>query len=482
MKISPTVEQIRVGKDQKQSAVNRNAPQQDVIQVAELRTGNNLGFTLAVVADGENDSGSKLAAEVAVQTVFDKMRHAPESRIGWTLWSAVDEANRVIGQQKNAGVVAQDSYVSLTASIVFKKQLYVAHTGNTRLYLARENKDPVLLTTDYGSSDQSVRFLGIGYDVKIDLLTTSDGVDLRVNGGDQIVLCSDGLDGGNAKNGELVDKGKLNEMREALKESTVDGAARRLVAFPMGRNVADNMSVIVLRLPGGTGEIRKRLPVVAGVGGAAIVLVIAMAFLFLNGGTAKPIQQAPTPYPDTGQVPIEQATDLMVFAPGATTETKNAVIIPARYLLRNGASVAVLRVFDAYLYLGAQTVATLTQIQSADPGEKDHVIITVDQGQVLFRSGEKTFTYIKYTTRSNEGYGATVQAGSAGMLGVDATTGNITVDCIIGNCEVLAIAGGNNTLLVGPQRVTVSGGKATTPVALTESDSQRWRLLCRCGP
>ncbi len=261
--------------------------------------------------------------------------------------------------------------------------------------------------------------------------------------------------------------------------SPPERAANELVELAEKHGTDDNVSVAVLAVPGGTGEIRKRLPVIAGVGGAAIVFVIAMALLFLNSGTAKPTQQAPTPYPDTGQVPIEQASDLKVFAPGATTETKNAVIIPARYLLRNGASVAVLRVFDANLYLGAQAVATLSQIQSADPGESNHVIITVDQGQVLFRSGKTTFIY---TTRSNEGYDATVQAGSGGMLGVVATTGNMTMDCIIGNCEVLAVADGNKTLLVGGQRVTVTDGKASTPVALTESDSQHWWLLCGCIP
>jgi protein phosphatase len=208
--------------------------------------------------------GGHAAGDVASATVVDAIRQfdaATDTGLLTTvLGSAVRMANshltaRGDGEQALAGMGS-----TLTAMLWSGSHVAVAHIGDSRAYLLR-NGALRQLTEDHVLSNlvatpmptriggYLVRFLDArpGWSPDLTLRTAAPG--------DRYLICSDGLSG-------VVTP---DDIRAVLADgSDTDAAANRLISLAYAVGAPDNVTVIVVDVPGGVWEQRDGDPLVLG--------------------------------------------------------------------------------------------------------------------------------------------------------------------------------------------------------------------------
>lgn len=159
---------------------------------------------LFVVADGMGGhEAGEVASEIAIRTMLEK---APSSPDGDALANAVRAANAAIISAAANGVGRPGMGTTMTAAQIFDDQLIIAQVGDSRAYLLHEGtlqrvtRDHSLVAdlVEQGRiteeearvhPQRSVITRALGSDVTVE----PDIYILRVNHGDRLLLCSDGL-------------------------------------------------------------------------------------------------------------------------------------------------------------------------------------------------------------------------------------------------------------------------------------------------
>ena len=145
---------------------------------------------------------------------------------------------------------------TVTAALVDGRTAFIAHVGDSRCYLLRESRiyqvseDHSLVNEQLKagaiSPDEAkhsrfkniiTRSVGFEQEVQVDLM----GVELEA--GDILLLCCDGLS-------NLVDD---DEILEAVEESSLEEAPRKLIQIANDRGGDDNITVVLIRVQGPTG-------------------------------------------------------------------------------------------------------------------------------------------------------------------------------------------------------------------------------------
>jgi protein phosphatase len=208
---------------------------------------------LLVLADGmggarSGDVASRLATEAAVRAY----RQAPGADPLTDLGAALTAANRAVYAENSRQDELPGMATTLTAAVVRGSEVYVAHVGDTRAYLARAGRLEQLtedhslvarlvaegqLTSDQARLDPRrnllTRSVGLAPTVPID----SRRVNTALGPGDTLLLCSDGLHG-------LVADLELARVlgREDLAQVVTD-----LIALANAAGGSDNITVLVAR-------------------------------------------------------------------------------------------------------------------------------------------------------------------------------------------------------------------------------------------
>ncbi|MHB1125983.1 MAG: Stp1/IreP family PP2C-type Ser/Thr phosphatase [Bacillota bacterium] len=163
---------------------------------------------LIVVADGMGGHrAGEVASRQAVELVRDHLRRTlSQSDPLECLLQAVGEANRIIYNQSIANPELEGMGTTLTAGLVVDGVLYVAHVGDSRAYLLRE-QGGWMITVDHSLVGELVRSgsltenealvhpqrhmltraLGTGPKVETDLIR------VNLQEGDYLLFCTDGL-------------------------------------------------------------------------------------------------------------------------------------------------------------------------------------------------------------------------------------------------------------------------------------------------
>lgn len=239
--------------------------------VGLIRSGNEDNYIMVpergvfVVADGMGGhAGGGTASRLAVETIQATVRHAKEaeadlfgsglgveeSGLPDVLRQAVEEACAVIFRTAQGNPDLAGMGTTVTTALVDGRVAYVAHVGDSRLYLLREGRiyqvseDHSLVNEQLKagaiSPDEArnsrfkniiTRSVGFEQSVQVDLV----GLDLEPE--DVLVLCCDGLS-------NLVED---EEILHVVEESSVDLAPGRLVALANDRGGDDNITVIVVK-------------------------------------------------------------------------------------------------------------------------------------------------------------------------------------------------------------------------------------------
>lgn len=211
---------------------------------------------LAVVADGMGGyEGGQEASRLAVETVQDVYNKEPASDPRGALLKGFRTAHERIRQYADQHPEFQGMGTTCTALALHNLLLYFAHIGDSRLYLVRSNTI-LRLTRDHSyvgklvesgvlRSEEAERHpqrhiltaaLGAGSEVEAEAPVSP----LRLEAGDVLVLCTDGL-------WSLV---RELEVLEVASRLGATAACEELVRLARERGGPDNITVQILRVSG----------------------------------------------------------------------------------------------------------------------------------------------------------------------------------------------------------------------------------------
>lgn len=204
---------------------------------------------LFVVADGmgghnAGDFASRYSVSVLVETIKKDKNFNPVKIIR----NGIEEANREILAQSRQNETMAGMGTTMVAATVVGGYAYVANVGDSRLYVAGETLKQI--TQDHSLVAEMVRLgelspeearnhpdkniitraVGTADEVKIDFF------DIKLEPGDQILMCSDGL------SNMVSDR----DIQEILQTAQGEDRAQELVDQANANGGKDNIAVIVI--------------------------------------------------------------------------------------------------------------------------------------------------------------------------------------------------------------------------------------------
>ena len=301
-------QQIRIGKKQAQGGREN---MEDRLEAQHMQTAQGLPLTLAIVADGIGGQNcGEVAAQLTINTVCHEVEAAAvndEKQIPQLLLNTLVKANSVVFREARADKAKDGMGSTATVVAIFENKLYLANVGDSRAYLLRNGRlNQITVDHTWGremlrkgylteteaqnhpKSEALVRSIGYTDHVEVDLGIYLDGDDeemaqkrqgylLQTN--DRILVCSDGLIKNRVKGkGHFVED---DEIIKIISRNEPQKASENLVKKALSRKADDNVSAIVLEMPGskhasGCLALAKRLFVITLLVGliAAIVAVL----------------------------------------------------------------------------------------------------------------------------------------------------------------------------------------------------------------
>jgi protein phosphatase len=293
---------------------------EDRARAETIRTASGIVLSVGVIADGiGGENAGERAAELTVTTIFENLESSRERNIPRLLEAALKEANeRVFAEaQKSRRKTNMGSTAAIAA--ISNNRLYVANVGDSRIYLLRGQK-AFPLTVDHTweneivrsgklsraeaskhpRRDQIVRSVGYEPKVNVDLgLWLQGGEDsvaearaaqgLPLKGGDVVLVCSDGLIK-TRRDQRFAHYVEASEFNALVRGRSPSGAVDQLIKKALKRQVDDNVSAVVLEVPGGGVYYRRYLMPAAGVAAAFVLVIGAAAWAVprLSGALAGP--------------------------------------------------------------------------------------------------------------------------------------------------------------------------------------------------
>ena len=218
--------------------------------------------TLFMVADGmggeaSGEVASQLAAVTVPKRLYDNLKSlgtVSEPNFVILLREAIEYANQIIFQKALANSAYRGMGTTTTASALFGQHLFVGQVGDSRCYLIRDKKispltrDQTFLNylMDIGAempadpekdSRKSILTQAVGTSETLDVKVTY----IRVNQGDRILICCDGLYNMVPEEDLLELGGRSAELSENCKA---------LIDKANANGGADNITVILAEFSG----------------------------------------------------------------------------------------------------------------------------------------------------------------------------------------------------------------------------------------
>jgi serine/threonine protein phosphatase PrpC len=224
---------------------------------------------LAIVADGiGGHRAGEVAAEIAVEKISQAIATADGQQPISTLANALTQASQLIFEQAENNPDQQGMGSTCACAWVIADRLYIANVGDSRVYLLRDHTIRQL-TIDHTWIQEAIdhgvispeearqhpnahvirRYLGSRQAVVPDMrlrLRPGEGDEqsrsnqgMRLQPGDQIILCSDGL----------TDLVEASEISTVLQRYTQKEGLQKLVEMANQRGGHDNITIVGLQVP-----------------------------------------------------------------------------------------------------------------------------------------------------------------------------------------------------------------------------------------
>ena len=235
------------------SAISLTGPvreeNQDAVRIPDANHPPEMG-QLYGLADGIGGyAHGALASQLALDALFETFYTQRAASTKAALRRGVENANLKVfktSQQLNAGRMG----TTLTAVHIHQNRLQLAHVGDCRLYLVR-NHTAACLTNDHTLVGDLVRMHVLTPDrvrthfqrsvltrgVGLTMFITPDVSEVRLQDGDCLVMCSDGV-------WSMIEDEEIARM--ASEGGSAASLGQRLVDLTLSRNADDNVSVVAI--------------------------------------------------------------------------------------------------------------------------------------------------------------------------------------------------------------------------------------------
>lgn len=345
------IKTLHVGLDTHQGETGKNNEDSCDFFAFQVSEQNQTQVLLGIVADGiGGHQAGERASSLALDIVKKHFIQASTPRLLSHLKEAFLSANAQVVKEGQENRKLRGMGSTMTAAAIMDKKLYIANVGDSRAYLLR-NGILRQLTIDHTWAQEAIdagrltpaeakshpnrnvikRYMGIQSEMEVDFrLHNPDGVEaspsesnqgFQLQDGDVILLNSDGLS-------DMVTD---EDIQAILNKYEPQKAAQELVLLARKKGGYDNISVVVMQVPGkkkvaGKSSPMRFLPILGGLFVLAILgagLVWAFAAGPLKKSTPEPTLQATAESPAT-TIPAEATEPLTQQAatkPPAATET-----------------------------------------------------------------------------------------------------------------------------------------------------------------
>ncbi len=226
--------------------------------------------TFAMVSDGiGGHSSGEVAAEMAVEFISHMVAHSDGRQPLETIDYAIQVASDAIASKAKDNTQRLGMGTTCACAWIIGNRLFTASVGDSRIYLLRAGV-LMQLTIDHTWVQEAVekgildpedarshpnlhvirRYLGSPQtpqaDIRMRLAADESDTEARSNQGlrlfpgDRVMLCTDGL----------TDVVESEEMEPAMRGLDINAAAQALVDLACARSTRDNITVVMLLVPG----------------------------------------------------------------------------------------------------------------------------------------------------------------------------------------------------------------------------------------
>ena len=252
---------------------------EDRCEAKVLKTAAGEEVILGMVADGIGGANAgEVAGTMTLETIVDFIQGSSSTDYASMLQMALQEAHRQVRKMKTPEMRSMGT--TCTAALIHQNTLFLAHVGDSRAYLIREGR-AIQLTLDHTWANDKLRkgtfseeevrkndkagdlmrYIGMpaaqvdmdnGVHLEEPVSPKADPQHvggLRLQPGDVVLLCTDGLiKERHNRPGQFYTTSA--ELVEVVAKNSAVAAADTLVSMALGRQVDDNVSVVILEAPG----------------------------------------------------------------------------------------------------------------------------------------------------------------------------------------------------------------------------------------
>lgn len=225
----------------------RRAMNQDFVYASNQPVGNL--ENLLIVADGMGGhNAGDLASRYTVEQMLEYIKEAKEDRPVPLLSMAIHHANEQVLEKAESEKALEGMGTTLVAATIQDAYLYVANVGDSRLYLIDNGIEQI--THDHSFVEEMIRIgelqrkdaknhpdrnvitraIGVRVPVRVDFF------DVKLEHGDKILLCSDGLT-------NMVEDEQI--LKIVKKHHSIEEAAKKLIDEANKNGGKDNISVVL---------------------------------------------------------------------------------------------------------------------------------------------------------------------------------------------------------------------------------------------
>ena len=225
----------------------RRSANQDFVYASDQPVGHLSNMLIVADGMGGHNAGD-LASRYTVESMVDYIERSEEHRPIPLLSESIHHANELVMEKAKTDKALEGMGTTVVAATLQDDYLYVANVGDSRLYLIDEEIEQI--TRDHSLVEEMIRVgelqrkdakshpdrniitraIGVRVPVKIDFF------DVKLEKGDKILLCSDGLT-------NMVEDEDI--LRIVRRSGSLKEAAQRLIAEANKNGGKDNISVVL---------------------------------------------------------------------------------------------------------------------------------------------------------------------------------------------------------------------------------------------